>query len=42
MTTDYDCSKANKAPITFEMILARTAKNAERVKTLLIEAIARM
>ncbi len=42
MATDYDCWKADEAPVTFEMIMARMAKNAERVKTLLIEAIARI
>jgi 5'-methylthioadenosine phosphorylase len=42
MATDYDCWKADEAPVTFEMIMARMAKNAERVKTLLIEAISRI
>jgi 5'-methylthioadenosine phosphorylase len=42
MATDYDCWKADEAPVTFEMIMARMDKNAERVKTLLIEAIARI
>lgn len=39
MVTDYDCWRAGEAPVTFEMILERMKENAEKVKTLLIEAI---
>src|SRR3989339_1185276 len=42
MSTDYDCWKANEAPVTFEMVLETMKENAEKVKTLLVKAIPRI
>lgn len=42
MSTDYDCWKANEAPVTFEMVLSTMKDNAEKVKQLLIKVIPRI
>ena len=39
MSTDYDCWKDDGEPVSWEMILARMAENAEKVKQLLIKVI---
>ena len=39
MSTDYDCWKEDEPPVSWEEILEVFSKNAEHVKTLLIEAI---
>lgn len=39
MSTDYDCWKEDEAPVTWEEILDVFNKNADRVKTLLINVI---
>ena len=42
MSTDYDCWKENEAPVTFEMVMNTMNQNAEKVKQLIIKAIARI
>ena len=39
MSTDYDCWKEGEESVTFEMVMARMAENAEKVKKLLLEVI---
>ena len=39
MSTDYDCWKEDEAPVTWEEILEVFNKNAENVKTLLMQTI---
>lgn len=39
MSTDYDCWKEDEAPVTWEEILEVFNENANRVKTLLVNAI---
>ncbi len=42
MSTDYDCWKEGEEPVTWEMIGAIMAKNAENVKKLLITTIGKI
>jgi 5'-methylthioadenosine phosphorylase len=42
MATDYDCWKEGEEPVTAEMVFKRMEQNAEQVKKLLIEAVARI
>lgn len=42
MSTDYDCWKEGEAPVTWEMISAIMARNAENVKKLLVRAIGKI
>jgi len=42
MSTDYDCWKEDEEPVSWEEILAVFNQNADRVKTLLINAIQRI
>jgi 5'-methylthioadenosine phosphorylase len=39
MSTDYDCWKEGEEPVTWEMIVARMAQNADNVKKLLTEVV---
>lgn len=39
MSTDYDCWKEGEEPVTWEMILAIMKKNADNVKSLLLNTI---
>ena len=39
MVTDYDCWKENEEPVTFEMVMSTMAKNAEKVKSLIVDVI---
>ena len=42
MSTDYDCWKADEAPVSWEEILSVFNENASRVKQLLVEAVPRI
>lgn len=42
MSTDYDCWKEDEEPVTWEEILEVFNKNAEKVKTLLIQTISKL
>ncbi len=42
MVTDYDCWRKNTESVTFELVLKRMKENADKVKKLLIETIARL
>lgn len=42
MSTDYDCWKEGEEPVTWEMILSIMSKNAENVKRLLLQTLARI
>ena len=42
MSTDYDCWKEGEEPVTWEMIVSIMNKNADNVKRLLLETIARV
>ena len=39
MVTDYDCWKEGEEPVTYEMVMNTMKKNAEKVKTLLIDTV---
>jgi len=39
MVTDYDCWKEGEEPVTYEMVMDTMRKNAEKVKSLLVEVI---
>lgn len=39
MSTDYDCWKADEAPVTWDEILEVFTKNADNVKTLLVRTV---
>ncbi|HLD27543.1 MAG TPA: S-methyl-5'-thioadenosine phosphorylase [Patescibacteria group bacterium] len=42
MATDYDCWKEGEEPVTAEMVFKRMEANAEQVKRLLVDAVARI
>ena len=42
MSTDYDCWKADEAPVSWEEILQVFNENAGKVKRLLVEAVPRI
>lgn len=42
MSTDYDCWKEGEAPVTWEMIVSIMHQNADNVKRLLLETIAKI
>ncbi|MBF0559727.1 MAG: S-methyl-5'-thioadenosine phosphorylase [Nitrospirae bacterium] len=42
MSTDYDCWKEGEEPVTWEMISAIMARNAENVKKLLIKTVGKI
>ncbi len=42
MSTDYDCWKEGEEPVTWDMILTIMKKNADNVKKLIMEAIAKI
>ncbi|MBI4004951.1 S-methyl-5'-thioadenosine phosphorylase [Candidatus Roizmanbacteria bacterium] len=42
MSTDYDCWKEDEEPVSFEMILDRMQKNADKVKELLYAVIPKL
>lgn len=42
MSTDYDCWKENEEPVTAEMVFATMAKNADKVKTILLNIIPKL
>ncbi len=42
MSTDYDCWKEGEEPVTWEMVNAIMARNAENVKTLLVRTIGKI
>ena len=42
MSTDYDCWKADEAPVTWDEILAVFNENASNVKNLLANAISKI
>ncbi|MGD0281909.1 MAG: S-methyl-5'-thioadenosine phosphorylase [Dissulfurispiraceae bacterium] len=42
MSTDYDCWKEGEEPVTWEMVNAIMARNAENVKALLVRTIAKI
>jgi 5'-methylthioadenosine phosphorylase len=42
MSTDYDCWKEGEEPVTWEMIVAIMHQNADNVKRLLVETIAKI
>ena len=42
MSTDYDCWKEGEEPVTWEMIVSIMRQNADNVKRLLLETIARI
>jgi len=42
MSTDYDCWKEDEEPVSFEMVMARMAENADKVKQLLMRVIPKL
>ena len=42
MSTDYDCWKQGESPVTFEIVMQTMKKNADKVKTLLINVLPRI
>ncbi len=42
MSTDYDCWKTGEEPVTWEMILSIMKKNADNVKSLLLQTISKI
>ena len=42
MSTDYDCWKKDETPVTWEEILEVFNKNAEKVKKLLKQTVAKI
>jgi 5'-methylthioadenosine phosphorylase len=42
MSTDYDCWKEGEEAVTWEMIVSIMHKNADNVKRLLVETIAKI
>ncbi|MFC1723027.1 S-methyl-5'-thioadenosine phosphorylase [Nanoarchaeota archaeon] len=42
MSTDYDCWKEEEEPVTFEMVMATMAKNADKVKKLFVEVVGKI
>jgi 5'-methylthioadenosine phosphorylase len=42
MSTDYDCWKEGEEPVTWDMILTTMKKNADNVKKLIMDAIAKI
>ena len=42
MSTDYDCWKEDEEPVTAEMVFATMAKNADKVKTILLNIIPKL
>ncbi|MEW5744531.1 MAG: S-methyl-5'-thioadenosine phosphorylase [Nitrospirota bacterium] len=42
MSTDYDCWKEGEEPVTWEMVLSIMTKNAENVKKLLVQTVAKI